>query len=303
MDIKKLIEDGYVDIQGFIHAEWVRRDAELYGSYSLNPGNYTPGHKGNTQRRMFGVAFNQPVGNEFLVTTVIFDMSSAYGFRWLRPKRLTDPWEGRRRVNPDTCEIVSDTEVEQIKTDPDFKKLVEDWAESLAPVALKKLASLKYDLNNKLVKEREEKKAKDATQKKLDDYALSLDPEKHYGWESEWTHTNYDPYNGSSYDSGPVDLAAVARADGANTEEKIDKLFKGLCAGGRVDTYGDKTHTWYWKMDAKQANESRTFKVKNYRGNLVESIASFQKKFKRLRVVEAKETPDGLSIRTKNLKG
>ena len=41
----------------------------------------------------------------------------------------------------------------------------------------------------------------------------------------------------------------------------------------------------------------KTFKVKNYKGNLVESLSKFQKSYKGMKIVEAVEDGDDLKIR------
>ncbi len=295
MDIKKLKEDNLVVIQGFIHAEWVRKDAEITGANRLNPGNYTPGHKGNTQKRMFGIAFNQPVGNEFLVTTIIFDMSSCYGFRWMRPAKQEKPWENRRKVNPKTAQEVSNEELEQIKNDPTLKEMVEQWAEDKAPDALRKLSKLSFASNNGLVADQRRKDEHDAFIKRIRDYALSLDPEDNYWWESEWTHTNYDPYNGS----GDCTLATIALADKCKDEKEVDELLANLNNGGVVHVNGDKTHTWYWKKkSAIKESKMKKFLVKNYKGNITESLKKFNKLNPSLKIKAVKESAKGLIIET-----
>lgn len=294
MDIKKLIEDNLVVIQGFRHAEWVRRDADDLGRDTSTP-NYTGKAKGPTQKRMFGIAFNQPIGNEFLVTTIIFDMGSCYGFRWMRPAKQDKPWENRRKVNPKTAQEVSDEELEQIKNDPALKEMVEQWAEDKAPEALRKLARLSFAGNNRVVADQKAKDAQDAFKKRIRDYALSLDPDNNYGYESEWTHTNYDPYNGS----GDCTLATIAAAAGCKDESAVDELFAKLNSGETIHTHGDRTHTWYWKKkSAIKESKMKKYLVKNYKGNVTESLKKFSKLNPSLKIKAVKESAQGLIIET-----
>ena len=78
-----------------------------------------------------------------------------------------------------------------------------------------------------------------------------------------------------------------------------------------VTEYDETSKSWtklYWiknldtiKESIKQ-NMKKTYKVKNYKGNLVESLSRFQDIYKGMKIVEVVEVKDGLKIKVEEAK-